>query len=254
MENRSARILRRSALHFELIEAAKIYIKCHPMNPKCQIGFMDVSDEYPRGLSGTLGVKNPKKPLTSKVRKSLANPSSSTSTPDSRKRKSDLIQAPSSASPQVSNAKKVRLSSPSIVDRNDADDDNGVQFLSYEGGQDSEAIPSTGPAASQQSIISIASDTPEPDFILPMDVDDDTTSVPTVASGIRKFVLREGKAHPVSPTLTPRASLQSAAASPSTAIPAVASPVPAKQTLPKPSSYVSPARAPPAIMPATLLL
>ncbi|GAC94106.1 predicted hydroxylase [Pseudozyma hubeiensis SY62] len=93
--------------HFFLIEAARTNMKCVPVHKDCRIGFLDVSDRHPRGLSGTLGVKRPAKTQVDEA-KTVTAASSPSTTPVSRKRPKGLDKTTPVGSPR-SPAKKAKL-------------------------------------------------------------------------------------------------------------------------------------------------
>ncbi|KAJ1033058.1 hypothetical protein NDA16_000337 [Ustilago loliicola] len=200
-------------VNFALIEAARTKMKCMPINEKCRIGFLDVTTEHPNGLSGTLGCKKPRKNAKDKAKVSAAPSSvSATSTPVSRKRQSDVFQAPSSASPRDPTGKRARLDSPPDVEPMDEDEiallkphKQAVKSVRLD------VAPTTSPTGISRTVTnrSIAPLTPGDNGV--------NLSVPTVESGIRKFVLRAGKATLVSPA-SPTASVASSATSQSSSV------------------------------------
>lgn len=94
--------------HFFLIEAARTNMKCVPVHKGCRIGFLDVSDRHPRGLSGTLGVGRPTKTHADQA-KTVTSASSPSTTPASRKRPKDLDQTTPFGSPRSPAKKKAKL-------------------------------------------------------------------------------------------------------------------------------------------------
>ncbi|KAN0064812.1 hypothetical protein ACQY0O_001869 [Thecaphora frezii] len=83
-------------VNFNLIEAALTNLRCRPVVPECKLGFLDQTDEYPKGLSGTL----PPPPLACDTAKS---------------KQASKRQIDGTASPTVTNAsgtKRPRKSSP----------------------------------------------------------------------------------------------------------------------------------------------
>uniref|UniRef100_V5E5X5 JmjC domain-containing protein n=2 Tax=Kalmanozyma brasiliensis (strain GHG001) TaxID=1365824 RepID=V5E5X5_KALBG len=182
--------------HFALIEAARTNMNCVPQTPGCQIGFLDVSDEHKHGLSGTLGVTRPCKTQTDKVKAAAAS-SSPASTPVPRKRTKNSSEAPSAASPKSPSRKKVRIEAPRLLEAMDEDDGSGQMSRAEEAinvpRMASAPVPS--PLTATQGVALGATNGTQ------MSSTQAVTSFPTVANGIRKFVLREGKAHPVSPVI-----------------------------------------------------
>ncbi|KAJ1025496.1 hypothetical protein NDA13_004305 [Ustilago tritici] len=194
--------------HFALMEAARIYMRCTPINEKCRIGFLDVTPEHPHGLSGKLDLKKPRKDAKDKAKDAAASASapasaSTISTPISRKRQSDVLQAPSAPSPRDVMGKRARLDTPPDVEAMDEEEialltpnDHAVSSVRIDPAPTRSTI-STLRAATDRTI---ASSTSQNKGV--------ASSVPTVESGIRKFVLRAGGAVPISPT-TPTSSVSS---------------------------------------------
>lgn len=206
--------------HFALLEAARTKMECKPISKTCRIGFLDVTSEHPYGLSGKLGLKNPRKNASEKAKVPVTPTSvSATSTPVSRKRQSDVLQAPSSPSPRDLTGKRARLDSSPVAEPMEED---SIALLTPPSQSDSSVRLDAVPARSSVSTPrtgrdrAITSSTPA--------CYGATVSVPTVESGIRKFVLRAGKAIPVSPASPTASAASSVTSQSSPVVPAAPSP------------------------------
>ncbi|CBQ72951.1 related to c-module-binding factor [Sporisorium reilianum SRZ2] len=198
--------------HFALIEAARTKMKCGPINESCRIGFLDITDKYPHGLTGTLDVKRPAKAQVEKVKTATAPASSSPpSTPGSRKRPKDLKEPTSASSPRSRSNKRARLDPPPTIPQPMQQDEIAVQ------------MPRTPEAIDVPAITPVLLQLPQPPLSgaaavgasASVGTEQSGTSIPTVANGIRKFVLREGKIHPVPPVVASQRAAPFPSASPS---------------------------------------
>ncbi|SPO25909.1 related to c-module-binding factor [Ustilago trichophora] len=216
--------------HFALIEAAKIHKKCTPINKKCRIGFLDVSEEHPHGLSGTLGVKQTRKAAVDKVQAAAAQSSSASSstTPVSRKRQNDLIQSPSTASPKTVSNKKAKLDT--LSNAQPMEEDEPVEQILRPQGVVGVPILAAAPVQ-QPRLVGTATTA---DVAMRSVAEDDASSLaPTLANGIRKFVLRKGQGNPVSPVSTALSMGSSSGSSPSSASFSEVYPTSSKQSVAK---------------------
>ncbi|SNX84283.1 uncharacterized protein MEPE_02991 [Melanopsichium pennsylvanicum] len=185
--------------HFVLIEAARINMKCAPINRNCRIGFLDVSDEHLHGLSGTLGVKQSKKAATDRIKSTSAR-SSSSSTPVSHKRQSNVVQPPSDTTPIALTNKKAKPNPSANAQPMEEDElADQISFVTIPEENNMpvlDAAPVSLPKTATSSLLSL-------DVSLRSKTEEKaSSSALTVANGIRKFVLRAGKIQPVSPSST----------------------------------------------------
>ena len=183
--------------HFALIESARVHTKCEPNYPGCRIGFLDVSEEHPHGLSGMLGVRRSNKAATGKAKvAAAASGSTPSATPGARKRPNDSVQPPTIASPKLATNKRAKLGSASDVVPME-EDRSAEQGLQAQQGVDV-WITAAAPVQLPRPATHVA-DIPMRSLI---QEDDGPFAAPTVANGIRKYKLRKGLAQPMSPIST----------------------------------------------------
>ncbi|CDS01203.1 hypothetical protein [Sporisorium scitamineum] len=224
--------------HFALIEAARTKMKCGPINQSCRIGFLDVTDKYPHGLSGTLGVKQRAKSQVEKIKTPTAAASPSTpSTPGSRKRPTDPGELASAASPRSRSNKKAKLDAPPTNPEPMDQDEIVVQVPRIPEAIDVPAITAVPLHLSR----TVVSDAPAVEASASSQTKQTNISTPTVANGIRKFVLREGKVHPVTPVVASQRTAPLPTASPALSPSTAPRAGPSQPTMVNSSSSVNPA-------------
>lgn len=166
--------------HFALIESARINMKSRPVTNGCRIGFLDVSDQYPQGLSGTLGVKQSIKAQVDQV-KAVTDLSSRSATPVPRKRSNGSDEPTPNGSPKSPLRKKAKF----ILKRTG---ENGIPMMETPREQSILRDAVTSPVDTQLKP-SVSSGFRKSDQVTQMTADQLVTPVPTVANGIRNFVL-----------------------------------------------------------------
>ncbi|SPO44971.1 related to c-module-binding factor [Moesziomyces antarcticus] len=183
--------------HFALIEAAKTKSKCVPLNPSCRIGFLDSTEEYPRGLSGTLGVRRGRKPAFETSTPKMYELASSASA-SSLKRQNDAIQLPSTASPGSPSRKRAKPNPPpesQPIAQPSAQTHRAAQATDS---PMTESSP-TGPSLAEVQDLPASVVVQDKPAVLG-EKDLPPTSALTISNGVRKFVLRVGGAVSVRPS------------------------------------------------------
>ncbi|KAI3492762.1 hypothetical protein L1887_42559 [Cichorium endivia] len=183
--------------HFALIEAAKTKSKCVPINPSCRIGFLDSTEEYPRGLSGTLGMRRGRKPAFETSTPKMYELASSASA-SSLKRQNDAIHLPSTASPGSPSRKRAKPNPPpesQPIAQPSAQSHRAAQAADS---PLAESSPTGTSLAEVQDLPASVVVQGEPAVLGEKDLP--SASALTISNGVRKFVLRVGGAVSVRPS------------------------------------------------------